>query len=221
MRSILCCLAAALCTLACAGLSLPFGAPAATIVVTAADPAAATPDALEAARAVIQARCDKLLNGRATVVVSGVDLHIELFDSGDTALASQLATEVGALAFFDSDSALSDGAPAPAGAAPVLTEADIETAQVSLNEATGEYLIQMTLTEQGRAKLAAYSQASVGRYLIIARDGIVLSSPIITVPITAGEASIEGGFDEASANALAAQLNSGRLPLELGVSEIK
>src|SRR5688572_7053471 len=120
MRIRLFCLAAAGCLLACGGLSLPFAQPAVTIVVSAADPAAATPDALEAARSVIQARCDESLNGRANVIVSGADLHIELFDDGDTALASQLATEVGALEFFDSDISLSDGAPAPAGAAPIL-----------------------------------------------------------------------------------------------------
>jgi preprotein translocase subunit SecD len=221
MRLILCCLLAALCTLACAGLSLPLGEPAATLIVIAADPAAATPETLEAARAVLQERYAESLNGRANVVVDGSALRVELFDGSDTALASQLATETGAIEFFDSVDSIAVGAPVPAGAAPVLTEADIAAAQAMMNEQTGQAYIQFTLTEEGRGKLASYTQANVGRFLVIARDRIVLSSPFVQSPITGGEGVFEGGFDTESATALAAQLNSGRLPLALVVSEIK
>ena len=83
----------------------------------------------------------------------------------------------------------------------------------------GAYEISVALTSEGTQKLASYSQNNVGHYLLIIKDGLVISSPVINSPITAGQAVIQGSFSQESANALAAQLISKRLPFQLIIDE--
>ena len=99
----------------------------------------------------------------------------------------------------------------------VLTDADIAQAEVVLSNS--RWQVAVTLTPDGRTKIATYTQQNVGHYLVIARDGLVLSSPCVNQPILDGRAVITGQFDANSAHTLAVQLRGGRLPFPLIVVE--
>jgi len=220
MRSIktLSLLLLALGSLACITFS-SFSGSAVTLTFARVDSANADADSLEQARAIVQQRLDESLTSTATVTVADGQLVVELWNADDSARATQLATEVGALIFFDSDEAFADGDSVPDNVIPVLTDVDIAEAQAEESQFDGQWRINITLTEDGKGKLAGYTQANVGRYLVIARDGVIISSPLVNSAITGGEAQIAGDFDESAAKAFAAQLNSGRLPFELELLE--
>jgi preprotein translocase subunit SecD len=57
----------------------------------------------------------------------------------------------------------------------------------------------------------------VGDYLVIAMDGVVISSPVIDSPISQGHAQIMGRFDQSQAARMAALLNTDPLPFTFEV----
>jgi preprotein translocase subunit SecD len=63
------------------------------------------------------------------------------------------------------------------------------------------------------------TQQNVGKPFAIVLDDVALSAPNINEPILGGSAQISGNFTVESANELAVQLRSGKLPVELKVVE--
>ena len=59
----------------------------------------------------------------------------------------------------------------------------------------------------------------MGAYLVIVRDDQVISAPKVNSAITGGQAEIAGNFDKASAQMLAAQINSGAMPVPLKIAK--
>jgi preprotein translocase subunit SecD len=103
----------------------------------------------------------------------------------------------------------------------ILTGDDIAQVEVGRFTQTGDFYIFVTLTAEGTQKLAEYTKVNIGRYLVIAFDGRVISAPVIQSAISDGKASITGDFDHKSARSLVAQLKSGRLPFKLVVVAIE
>jgi preprotein translocase subunit SecD len=80
-------------------------------------------------------------------------------------------------------------------------------------------MVGIAFTTAGAQKMADYSGKNIGHYLVIARDGVVISSPAIASAMTDGKAVIMGKFTLETASTLAAQLISGGLPFPLVVVE--
>lgn len=101
----------------------------------------------------------------------------------------------------------------------VMTGDKIKTALVSQNTATGEYVIDFTMTTEGAKIFGDHTSSHVQQYLGIVLDKVVISAPVINDAITGGEGSISGQFTAESANALAIQLRYGSLPIPFKVVE--
>lgn len=98
----------------------------------------------------------------------------------------------------------------------VITGQHLESAQVGQDE-YGRPQINFTLTEEGRQIFAAHTSASIGSYLAIALDGVIVSSPRIETAITEATGRITGDFALAEARNLVVQLRYGALPVPLKV----
>ena len=72
---------------------------------------------------------------------------------------------------------------------------------------------------QGARAFARVTQQNVQKPFAIILDNVVISAPNINEPILGGSAQISGSFTVQSANDLAVQLRSGRLPVDLRVVE--
>ena len=204
--------------LACNSLA-SFTKPAATLTFAPDATVDISNEVLEETRVVIQSRFDNALSDTATARVENHQIIVEVSQADDIALATQLATEDGALVFFDSTQFWSEGDTVPKDVVPILTEADIDEATVI--STTNGVAVGVKFTDEGKLKMATHSLASIGHYLVIARDGLVISSPLLNAPILEGEAVIQGRFTIETANNLVVQLNSGRLVLALNLVETK
>ncbi len=173
-------------------------------------------DVLAAARSTIEKRLEAA-GIRADVSVAEGQLRVRLRNKDDVSTAALLATDVGLLAFFDpGEMPPHPGDRMPADVQPLLTGLHAESAQIGKDQ-SGSYQITLKFNEQGAQILADYTSSNVGHYLVIALDEVVLISPLVQQPITGGEAVITGQFTEAEAKRLAAEINSGPLPVPLVV----
>lgn len=82
-----------------------------------------------------------------------------------------------------------------------------------------EVSVLVSFDTYGGQRFAQATQANVGRRFAIVVDNLIISAPRINEPILGGTASIAGDFTVESANQLAIQLRSGRLPVALRVVE--
>lgn len=99
--------------------------------------------------------------------------------------------------------------------------ADIQSASAAVNQQTGEYVVQLQLTDQGKGKFATATAASVGSQISIWMDDEMISAPTVNEAITDGQAIISGNFDADSAKELADKINAGSLPFALSVDDSK
>jgi preprotein translocase subunit SecD len=88
--------------------------------------------------------------------------------------------------------------------------------QVQYDPTTGLPLVAFTLKGAGRDRLAEFTRTSVGQFMPIVLDKVVISSPSIRGEIPSGEGVIEG-MTNAEANALVIKLRYGALPVPLDV----
>lgn len=102
----------------------------------------------------------------------------------------------------------------------IMTGRDLRDVAV-ITDQFGISVVKFVLTSDGARIFGDHTSANVGRYLTIALDKKVISSPVIKSEITAGEGVIEGNFTPETANALAVQLRYGSLPVPLKVVETR
>lgn len=101
----------------------------------------------------------------------------------------------------------------------VITGSDIAKAEALMQQSQSgvgnEYVVSLTLNDEGKGKFATATRNSIGKQIAIVYDGEVISAPSVSTAITDGKAIISGmaGFDEA--NKLASTIRIGALPLEL------
>jgi preprotein translocase subunit SecD len=80
-------------------------------------------------------------------------------------------------------------------------------------------IVNIRFDGQGGRRFARVTQENTGKPFAMILDGSVLSAPNINEPILGGQAQISGNFTVDSANILAIQLRSGKLPVALKVVE--
>lgn len=78
-----------------------------------------------------------------------------------------------------------------------------------------EYIVQLTLTDEGAELFGEATSENVGGYLPIVYDGEVISYPQVMQAITGGTAQISGMSTYEEAEVLATQIRIGSLSLEL------
>jgi SecD/SecF fusion protein len=100
-----------------------------------------------------------------------------------------------------------------------LDGSDIKDAQPSTSTdkttSTTEYVVNLTMTDEGTEKFAEATTENVGEILYVMYDGEIISSPVVQNAITGGEAEINGMSDYDEADSLASQIRIGSLKLEL------
>ncbi len=92
-------------------------------------------------------------------------------------------------------------------------------ANQSFDQQSNAAVVSIRFDGQGAKRFARVTQENVGKPFAMILDDVVLSSPNINEPIMGGQAQISGNFTVASANELAVQLRSGKLPVNLKVIE--
>ena len=94
-----------------------------------------------------------------------------------------------------------------------MTGREVSTALPALQD--GEYVIQFTLTSEGAKLFADKTASSIGQKIAIYLDGQELISPTVQTAITDGRGVINGMGSQERATTIAAQIQSGALPLVL------
>jgi preprotein translocase subunit SecD len=101
----------------------------------------------------------------------------------------------------------------------MVTGDQLIDAQQSFDPQTNEAVVSIRFDNAGARRFARVTQDNVGKPFAIILDDVVLSAPNINEPILGGQAQISGSFTVETANNLAVQLRSGKLPVELSVIE--
>lgn len=99
-----------------------------------------------------------------------------------------------------------------------LTGADVKSAEAMTTTDTmnnKQYVVSLSLTEEGAEKFAEITTNNVGNICPIVYDGEAISTPRVKQAITNGEAIIEGMDSFEEAEALASNIRIGALSLEL------
>ena len=93
-----------------------------------------------------------------------------------------------------------------------------------LNNAQAQFqdampVVHFSFNHLGSRKFAEATSNNQGKRLAIVLDGVVLSAPVINVPILGGDGIISGNFTVESATELALVLRAGALPAQLKIVE--
>ncbi len=101
----------------------------------------------------------------------------------------------------------------------LLSGTDIQNAQAATNkdQVTGntEYVVELTLTDEGAVKFEEATAANVGKSMPIVYDGQIISAPKVNSAISGGKAQIDGMESFEAAENLASTIRIGSLTLEL------
>jgi len=99
-----------------------------------------------------------------------------------------------------------------------MTGNQISNAEVAVTEdlyGNKEYVVALTMTDEGTQIFAEVTREYLGKCLPIVYDGEVISYPYVQSVITGGQAQISGMESYEAANLLATQIRVGSLSLEL------
>lgn len=102
-----------------------------------------------------------------------------------------------------------------------LTGSMLKKASSTYNQQTGQPVISLEFTEEGREIFAQLTKENIGGVLGIFIDDMPVTVPKIESAIVDGNAIISGQFTRKSSQELAIQLNSGALPVPLSVLQQK
>ncbi len=101
----------------------------------------------------------------------------------------------------------------------VLEGTDVADAQGGAiqtnNNSTREYVVSLTLTDEGKTKFAEATEKNVGKQIAIVYDNGILSAPRVNEAIGGGSAQITGMESVEEAQNLASYIRIGSLSLEL------
>lgn len=158
---------------------------------------------LETTMSVIRTRLGDKGYSEATVQSIGEDgIRVEIPDVTDTAFVLELIGEPALLEFTTPDGTV------------FMTGDAVSSAQPYMDQ-YGQYVINFKLNKNGTELFREMTTKYVGQVLYILLDGEELLAPRVNEPITNGEGSISGIGGREEAEKIAAQIQSGALPLVL------
>jgi SecDF, P1 head subdomain len=175
---------------------------------------------LDVLKQIVEQRLMALDIADATVMIEDVRLTIDGLGPDDISRVRSLVAAPGRLDIVPMGSDdVAEGASIDRSVHPPLFSGDqIESASVGTDQ-NGQPTIDLVLREDGRAKFAAYTAASIGDRFAITLDDRVLSAPIINGAIPDGNVQITGsgltGFALADARRIVAILRFGSLPFPI------
>lgn len=101
----------------------------------------------------------------------------------------------------------------------LMTGDMVASAKAGMREGNGvqaqEYVVQLTLTDEGAQTFAEITQANIGKRIAIIYDNAVVSAPTVQSAITGGQCEITGMESFEAAENLASTIRIGSLSLEL------
>lgn len=97
--------------------------------------------------------------------------------------------------------------------------ADAQAATTTDQYGNKQYVVQLTLTDEGAKTFGEVTSENVGKALPIVYDGEVISYPTVQEAITGGTAQISGQSTFEEAQTLATQIRIGSLSLQLSELE--
>lgn len=96
-----------------------------------------------------------------------------------------------------------------------LTGKQLKRSAVTFDPNTGFPQISLEFNDEGKKLFADLTTANVGKRIAIFLDGIPISAPTVSQPITDGSAVINGNFSLKEAKQLSQRLNAGALPVPI------
>ncbi len=96
-----------------------------------------------------------------------------------------------------------------------MTGKHVQTAQGGQDPDSGEFVVSFALTSEGAQLFAEKTRSNIGRQISIYLDNELLISPTVQTAITDGRGIINGMGTLERAQTIAAQIQSGALPLSL------
>lgn len=100
---------------------------------------------------------------------------------------------------------------------PQLTGRYLEGAQVTQDQMTYEYQVNLQFNDEGADLFEEITARNIGQPVAIYLDGEIISAPIVQDKITGGKAQITGNFSAQEARELAQRLNAGALPVPINL----
>ncbi len=101
----------------------------------------------------------------------------------------------------------------------LMTGDMVDTAKAGMREGSGvraqEYVVQLTLTDEGAKTFAEITEANIGKRIAIVYDNRVVYAPTVQSAITGGQCEITGMESFEAADNLASTIRIGSLSLEL------
>ena len=91
----------------------------------------------------------------------------------------------------------------------------LKTARAALDQNSGQWLVDFTLTDSGSTGFDALAAKNLKKQVAIDLDGVVQSAPTIQTANFGGRGQISGTFSEKDAKSLALVLRYGALPVQL------
>ena len=160
-------------------------------------------DLLDATVSAIQSRLTDKGYAESTVQVLGTSgIRVEIPDVSDPSEILNLIGEPALLEFKDPDGNT------------FMTGSDVRLAQAAMTQ-DGQWAISFQLTSAGTKLFADMTSQNIGKTLGIYLDGEQLMAPTVQSAITGGSGQITGNFTMDRAQTIAAQIQSGALPLVL------
>jgi preprotein translocase subunit SecD len=98
-----------------------------------------------------------------------------------------------------------------------LTGSSVSKASVQFNQTTGQPVVSLAFTSDGRTLFSTITKDHIGDYLGIFLDGVPISVPVIRDQIVDGRAEISGVFTLDEAKTLVRDLNYGALPVPISL----
>ena len=98
-----------------------------------------------------------------------------------------------------------------------LTGRHVEKATVSQDPYSGQILVDLRFSSEGKDIFAEITRENIGNELAIFLDGQVISAPVIQQEIFDGNAQISGNFTQLEAQELSRNLNLGALPVPISL----
>ena len=166
-------------------------------------------DLLDATVSAIQSRLTDKGYAESTVQVLGTSgIRVEIPDVSDPSEILNLIGEPALLEFKDPDGNT------------FMTGSDVRLAQAAMTQ-DGQWAISFQLTSAGTKLFADMTSQNIGKTLGIYLDGEKLMAPTVQSAITGGSGQITGNFTMDRAQTIAAQIQSGALPLVLTQQKVQ
>lgn len=103
----------------------------------------------------------------------------------------------------------------------ILTGKDVKQATTGVDQQTGQPIVSLELTDEGKKKFADATTKFVNQNIAITMDDEQLTNPVVREPILNGKAQISGSKSIDEAKKLAGVINSGALPVPVKTASVQ